>query len=416
MRKRETATNLSSVPLAAIRPVLAPQLAKEQGQDPATVKSLRSLTKSIFGNETSSLAKRPGMKGTGTGAGIDRIAFGKIPEYMGTVYGREQEVDRNKESEQKMLAESFSRPAFATDSSGFKHIAIGFVPPDFGPGFKPEWDCLKRKVSCSERTLTLAAYTSKPYTTLSLRTSLPQDEDHTFLFGPFSKCVPSRELLPLKSNTKRWCRQLYDLLAKDWPNLHFALRIAKDELLVQFPTQKQVLPAMGAIQRYMAHLIAHGDAMKMGLQKRGDRWGVLEAENYSVPAASGTTDLIDSGNRHATPDSTDSPNHHERLDLLLPTTETDEKGSGERYLTFSFYFPWVTIGRLIVHNKEARRERKNTRDIKYARSDESLILDEMVNQTMAEEKEIKWQVRIEKGKRASSVIEPMYSRDALPTA
>ena len=114
----------------------------------------------------------------------------------------------------------------------------------------------------------------------SLATPPPQDEDHTFLFGPFSKCVPSRELLPLKSNAKRWCRQLYDLLAKDWPNLHFALRIAKDELLVQFPTQKQqVLPAMGAVQRYMAHLIAHGDAMKMGLQKRGDRWGVLEAEN-----------------------------------------------------------------------------------------------------------------------------------------
>ena len=163
MRKRETATNLSSVPLAAIRPVMAPQLAKEQGQDPATVKSLRSLTKSIFGNETSSLAKRPGMIGTGTGAGMERIAFGKIPEYMGTVYGREQEVDRNKESEQKMLAESFSRPAFATDASGFKHLAVGFVPPDFGPGFKPEWDCLKRKVNfCWDEPLTLAAHTTNP--------------------------------------------------------------------------------------------------------------------------------------------------------------------------------------------------------------------------------------------------------------
>jgi len=145
-RRRKVVTNLSSLPLSALQPLVAPELAKEIDLEPASIQGLQTLTKGIFGDPTSSLGAKPPMKGTGTGAGLDRITFGKTPRYMGTMYGREKEVHRQQDEQQKMLAESFSRPSFSVSAKLFVHPAVGFVDPEFGPGFKPHWDALKRKV------------------------------------------------------------------------------------------------------------------------------------------------------------------------------------------------------------------------------------------------------------------------------
>jgi hypothetical protein len=225
-------------------------------------------------------------------------------------------------------------------------------------------------------------------------------------------------MLPVKSNTKRWCRQLYELLAEDWPDLHFTLRITKDELLVQFPTLTQVLPAMGAVQKYMAHLIAHGEAMKIGLKKRGDRWGVLELQHSDLHVASSDTVTSNSSNRPDTPDSNDDYYPDEALAVVQNNEggrigEAPGPGSSrEQYLTFSLYFPWVVVGRLVVHKDFAKKERKSTIAIRKANqkkrasgSKEEQFIDQMIEEKIREEKEAKDKQAREKGKRTASILE-----------
>lgn len=313
------------------------------------------------------------MVSTGTGGGIGRITMGRTPLHMGTVYGREREIARQQVEEHTMLPESFSRPVFAVGASSYKHASEGFVDPGFGPGSMVQWDSLKRL-----------------------------DEDRTFLAGPFSKCVPTKTRLPMRSNSKKWCRQLYALLAEDWPDLHYTLRITKEELLVQFPVD-QPLPAAGALQRYMAHLAAHGMAAGIGLQKRGDRWCVLETNEEGDdrsnprpvpddvrPAAAGLLAISEDAAFHDDDASEATSEPAARNDVKL--------------LTFSFYFPWVTAGRLVVHRKASRRERQATVANRNQQSSEDRLLDTMVSMSLASEQAERQKHAREKGKRGTTVI------------
>jgi hypothetical protein len=84
-----------------------------------------------------------------------------------------------------------------------------------------------------------------------------------------------------------WAQKIHAQLVEDWGQLAFRIRFTKtQELLVQFKqpepsrdaTAAPFPPPNNALLKYMQHLAVHGLGSDFLLQKRGDRWHVLELD------------------------------------------------------------------------------------------------------------------------------------------
>jgi len=78
----------------------------------------------------------------------------------------------------------------------------------------------------------------------------------------------------------------------------------------------------------------------------------------------------------------------------------------EQYLTFSFYFPWITVGRLTVQRKASRSERIKARQKHEDNDPLERQIDEIVERENEERRKELIRKSREKGKRESAKFNP----------
>jgi len=139
--------------------------------------------------------KKKAVKANGQGAWGGPLDI-PIP-YYGTPMDRADDIKRENTEQEKLRIDSFSRKPFSVPGGINQHPAANFIYPDFGQGGAIPPDLLCRK-----------------------------DVTDTFIFGPFSKCVPAGKPLEVShGEAKKWVKMLYQQLAEDWASLTFSVRL-----------------------------------------------------------------------------------------------------------------------------------------------------------------------------------------------
>lgn len=136
-----------------------------------------------------------------------------------------------------------------------------------------------------------------------------------------------------------WCKRIYKDLSETWPQLRFNVKFTlQDELLVAFKLDDDVNISQFAftLLKYMNNMARVGLASEFKLNRRGDRWNVIENEKQ--------------------PDS----------DLV------------HTFLIYAFYAPWVKTGNLQIRKAAAATERMISRTATMKVRSELAALDQLV--------------------------------------
>lgn len=164
-------------------------------------------------------------------------------------------------------------------------------------------------------------------------------QKYSFRLGCASSQVISASIAEgeQRRSLETWCHALFDRVSRDWPNAHFRMRVTNaDEISFSFQNKRidsdgsrgdNILDA-AALKNYMTHLAVHGDAAKLNLSRRVDRWGTLEDANGAARKA----------------------------------TEDNSKTDSHCCIVFSFLAPWVApAGSLALRRVDSLRCRVKAR-------------------------------------------------------
>ena len=131
-----------------------------------------------------------------------------------------------------------------------------------------------------------------------------------------------------------------------------------NEILIQF----YILPIIFTrieydhITHYLSNMVKHGLGLELGLRKRGDRWGRLEAIPIDTTNSNSNDKVTDTD-----PQSSSNNNNNDNNNTNAPT----------HYLSYSMYTSWVPTAVLTVHKATSQFDRERTRaKIEYAKERE----------------------------------------------
>lgn len=188
-------------------------------------------------------------------------------------YEKASYINKHAVDAEKVRTDSYSRKPFVVSSRiRFKFEDIfdnpNFVYPNMGPGgVKADIESLMRSdASKSAATVYEGKYNAAE-----------------------GKLTHDTQLM-----IQDWSKRIYAALSRDWADLAFRIRFTRSqEVLVQFQrpelSSSAFPPPNNALLKYMQFFATHGIGMELKLQKRGDRWNILEYDPGHTASDTGET-------------------------------------------------------------------------------------------------------------------------------
>ena len=180
-----------------------------------------------------------------------------------------------------------------------------------------------------------------------------------YITGKYHADVCPKKDFIISGQGQKYCQLIYNKLKIDLSHMKFNISLTyNNEILIQF----YILPIIFTrieydhLTHYLSTMVKHGLGLELGLRKRGDRWGRLEAIPIDTTTNNSNDKVTDTD-----PHSSSTKNNNNNNNTNAPT----------HYLSYSMYTSWVPTAVLTVHKATSQFDRERTRaKIEYAKERE----------------------------------------------